>query len=402
MKNSKIQFDRQSGRYYGRVQVCGNRKRFWLGRSRRGAEQEWQRINREIAAGRIVVSEVETSRTRTEEGCTDIRIEELVHEHLKWVKTNRSEATLLMRQHYVGAFLKFVGPCMVSDITRLTLESFHANMKKASSGTKKGPGQHLRHVKTMLLWAEEVELCPCPVKKFPRLTHPPPETRRIPEEDLGCFLDKAPADLRDLVLFGILTGLRPQEMRALRFEHVQREGDGLARIVMDRHKTSASSREPVPRSVPLCERADRIVEHEWRRHPDSGYVFLNAAGGHYSASVLRNRVLRWCRRIGIEEFTPYALRHTFASMEAEAGVNQASLAQMMGHSSTRTTARYISSTESYHRTAIDALAERVANIHPGDDEDNRETKVAPKVAPPPVQENPEGKLIRVKGWRTAG
>jgi integrase len=113
-------------------------------------------------------------------------------------------------------------------------------------------------------------------------------------------------------------------------------------------------------------------------------------------------MLRWCRRIGIEEFTPYAVRHTFASMEAEAGVNQASLAQMMGHSSTRTTARYISSTESYHRTAVDALAERVANIHADDDEDNRETKVAPKVAPPPVKENPEGKLIRVKGWRTAG
>ena len=402
MKNSKIQFDCQSGRYYGRVQVSGNRKRFWLGRSRRGAEKEWQRINGEIAAGRIVISEVETSRIRADDGCADIRIEELAHEHLNWVKANRSKGTFDLRQRYVREFLKFAAPCMVSDITRLTLEKYLLQVQKRRGGREEGTGHHLREVKTFLWWGEEVGICPCPVKKFPRLTHRPPDTRRIPEIDLGCFLDKAPEDLRDLVLFGVLTGLRPQELRALRFEHVQRDGEGLARIVMDRHKTSASSREPVPRSVPLCEPADRIVEQEWSRHPDSGYVFLNTEGGQYTASVLRNRILRWCRRLGIVEFTPYALRHTFASMEAEAGVNQASLAQMMGHSSTRTTARYVSSTETYHRSAVDALAERVLNIHAADAGDKPATKVAPKVAPPPAKENSEGKLIRVKSWRTAG
>jgi len=49
-----------------------------------------------------------------------------------------------------------------------------------------------------------------------------------------------------------------------------------------------------------------------------------------------------------------------------------------------------------------ALAERVAKIHADDDGDKLETKVAPKVAPPPAKEKSEGKLIRVKTWRTAG
>jgi integrase len=154
--------------------------------------------------------------------------------------------------------------------------------------------------------------------------------------------------------------------------------------------------------VPLCEPADGIVEQECFHHPNSGYVFVNSDGGPYTASVLRNRIGRWRRRIGIKEFTPYALRHTFASMEAEAGVNQANLAQMMGHSSTRTTGRYVSNTETYHRVAVDALAERVMNIHAADAEDKPKTKVAPKVVPPPSKEKRKRRLIRVKDWRTAG
>ena len=40
-------------------------------------------------------------------------------------------------------------------------------------------------------------------------------------------------------------------------------------------------------------------------------------------------------------------------------VNQAVIAQLMGHSQIRTTTRYTATTEKYHREAADALASRI-------------------------------------------
>ena len=76
----------------------------------------------------------------------------------------------------------------------------------------------------------------------------------------------------------------------------------------------------VPEALEIIER--QVSQHAWRRH-----VFLNEAGKPYTASVFRQRLKRWCERAGIRPRSPYAVRHTFGSAEAEAGVNQAVLAQ---------------------------------------------------------------------------
>ena len=128
-----------------------------------------------------------------------------------------------------------------------------------------------------------------------------------------------------------------------------------------RHKTAKWTREPVKRTVPLVPEALEIIErqvsqHAWRRH-----VFLNEAGKPYTAAVFRQRLKRWCERAGIRPRSPYALRHTFGSAEAEAGVNQAVLAQIMGHTQLRTTARYINHNAEHHRKAIAARLSRFTN-----------------------------------------
>ena len=54
----------------------------------------------------------------------------------------------------------------------------------------------------------------------------------------------------------------------------------------------------------------------------------------------------------IEQKPPYALRHTFASMQADGDTNMVALGQLMGHSSTRTTARYIRTSCEHHVKAV--------------------------------------------------
>ena len=99
-------------------------------------------------------------------------------------------------------------------------------------------------------------------------------------------------------------------------------------------------------------------------HPFSETVFVNADGNPYEARVLHRRIDRWCRKAGIPDFCPYALRHTFGSMEAEAGVNQLALTGLMGHTTPRTTARYVSNSDEFNRGAMDAVATRIIQLVP--------------------------------------
>lgn len=179
----------------------------------------------------------------------------------------------------------------------------------------------------------------------------PPLTKRFTDEDLTALLDcikpMAP-DFHDMVVFALLTGLRPPKLRELQ-----------------RHKTAKSTREPGKRTIPLVPEAVEILgrqigTHSWRKH-----VFLNEAGKPYTASVLRQRLKRWCKRAGIQPRPPYALRHTFGPQEAEADINQTVLAQIMGHTQLRTTSRYIAHNAAHHRKAIGAISGRIKKIAGG-------------------------------------
>jgi integrase len=50
---------------------------------------------------------------------------------------------------------------------------------------------------------------------------------------------------------------------------------------------------------------------------------------------------RVCARAGLEDVTPHVLRHTFASMAAELGFSELTIAGLLGHASRGVTQRYI-------------------------------------------------------------
>jgi len=79
---------------------------------------------------------------------------------------------------------------------------------------------------------------------------------------------------------------------------------------------------------------------EQPRRDDSPFVFPADWGdGHFIGVV---RVLdRICARAGLEGVTPHILRHTFASMAAELGFSELTIAGLLGHASRGVTQRYI-------------------------------------------------------------
>lgn len=350
-----------NGQYRIRIRRDGVSKSFFLGRNKKDAEKKAERIERDVANEKIAFAVQETTAVINPDGAKDMRIEELAVRHLEWVKANRAEGTFNNRQLFLLLFLDFIGPIMVSDITRMHLEQFHSAEKERGSKPNSG-NQALRHVKTMLLWGEEMELIDLPFRRFPKVRHVPPETKRVDEADLVLLLDHLPDDFKDMILFGLMTGLRPNELRELTQGQVRQSGNGTAYVYIARHKTARTIGEPKPRTVPLCSQAKEIFERQVKSHPKSDHIFLNDDGTPYDRTVFRNRLIRWCRRAGIKDITPYALRHTFASMESDAGVETTSLASLMGHSQTRTLERYVSNTYESHLKAVEMVSERLTQI----------------------------------------
>ena len=329
-----------------------------------------------MAAGKIPFGKIATSQVIQGDGTRDLRIEELAHRHLEWIKANRSEGTFKVRQHYVLQFLEFAGECMVSGISRDKLEKFHLWAKKNRTRSANGGNEALANIKAMLLWGRETELYELSFRKFPKLSRTPPETKRIPFDDMAKLLATADEDLRDMLRFGLVTGLRPKELMELKRSNFLTDGNGSPYVVIERHKTSKTARTPRPRSVPLCSDAHSIVQRLLDKHPDTDVVFLNGRGTPYTRYSFKTRLARLCKRAKTSRiYTPYALRHTFASMESDAGTETTGLARLMGHSTTRTLERYVVNTHEHHMKSVTAVQDRIRLVAPQNVDGNKtETK----------------------------
>lgn len=163
-------------------------------------------------------------------------------------------------------------------------------------------------------------------------------------------------------VFGTLTGLRPQELRLVRRPNIIKDDQGRQYVHIEQHKTSASARVHLPRTVPLSAEAAEILVRQLAKHPTSEFVFLNEDGKPYTAVGLRQRLQRWCRRAGVPVMPPYALRHVFGTRQGNNGTNQAIISQLMGHSNLQTAARYMVNCDPAHLGAVDRMAERIMPV----------------------------------------
>ena len=150
--------------------------------------------------------------------------------------------------------------------------------------------------------------------------------------------------LRAYFVLSLVTGVRTEEARALRWDHVHLDGrvpfiDVWRSVRPGGDVKTRTSR----RSLALPERAVEALEKHaelqatereesaglWREH---GLVFTTQLGGPLDAANVRRSFRRICAAAKIgQSWTPRELRHSFVSIMSDSGMPVERIADLVGH-----------------------------------------------------------------------
>ena len=147
------------------------------------------------------------------------------------------------------------------------------------------------------------------------------------------------ARFRQLLIFLRFTGARPGEACRLKWVDIDLDK---AVIVLHQHKTSRTQRVKKPRVIPLTPVVLKLLIHIRRRQDPGDRVFLTHRKTPWNRSNLSLRIRRAREVAGIpEDAKLYGLRHGFGTRAVVNGVDLKTLAELMGHTTTRMTEHYV-------------------------------------------------------------
>jgi site-specific recombinase XerD len=164
-------------------------------------------------------------------------------------------------------------------------------------------------------------------------------------------LSEACRDDREAVIIGLLRycGLRRAELLDLNV------GD----ISADLNSITVSGKGRKERCIPVHSELKDVIRRYINDLPDDDEEALirNTVGTRMSETSFYRLFHRLMERasLGDTDLTPHSLRHHFGSALAQAGVDVATIAELMGHSNIQTTSIYLHSNAPSKRRAIERL-----------------------------------------------
>ena len=170
---------------------------------------------------------------------------------------------------------------------------------------------------------------------LPRLEHR--EMQTLPVEQLQSFLREAKdSGVFELYYLELATGLRRGELLGLKWEDIDLErGDlrvkrQIARINGEVVEAPLKTKNAY-RTLPLAEDTIDVLETQRKKTGKSPWVFPSPAGGPISPDSVLHMLHRVLKRAGLLRVRFHDLRHTFATLVLQNGVDVKTVSGMLGH-----------------------------------------------------------------------
>jgi len=165
-----------------------------------------------------------------------------------------------------------------------------------------------------------------------------PEMKTLPLEDLKKFFQEARnSGVFELYYTELATGLRRGELLALKWEDLDFVGNSIyvhSQVTRMKGKVQESPLKTpnAYRSIIVAEDVMTILKEKKEREKGfSKYVFSSPSGGPISPDSVLNMLHRVLKRAGLEKVRFHDLRHTFATLALQNGVDVKTLSGLLGH-----------------------------------------------------------------------
>lgn len=175
---------------------------------------------------------------------------------------------------------------------------------------------------------------PCKNVSLPKIEHK--EMQTIPADQLQAFLTEAKATgVYEMYYIELATGLRRGELLGLKWQDIDWK-NGIMKV---RRQVARVDGEIVEaplktknsyRTVSISPQAVEVLKEQKQKTNDQ-YVFPSPNGGPISPDSVNNMLKRVLERAGIPKVRFHDLRHTFATVALQNGVDIKTVSGMLGH-----------------------------------------------------------------------
>ena len=170
---------------------------------------------------------------------------------------------------------------------------------------------------------------------LPKLEHR--EMKTLPVEQLTSFLREAKdSGVFEMYYIELATGLRRGELLGLKWEDIDFEhGDlrvkrQIARINGEVVEAPLKTKNAY-RTLPLAEDTIAVLKEQKKKAGGSPWVFPSPTGGPISPDSVLHMLHRVLKRAGLPRVRFHDLRHTFATLALQNGVDIKTVSGMLGH-----------------------------------------------------------------------
>lgn len=327
---------RRANNYWIDFYVEGRRKRKKVGSNYRMAQLALQKAKVSIAEGKFL----DVSKS------SRILFDEIAQDFLNYSKNNKRSfgRDVQLVNHLFGSFKGK----RLKEISPVVIESYKG--KRLGEGTAPATvNRELACGKAIFNWAvKSNKTSDNPFRKVTFFKEDNEILRYLTVAEIKRLLDACPFQLKAVVATALNTGMRKGEILNLKWKDVKLT-DGL---IFVEHTKSGK-----PRQIPINgQLRDVLLKCLNRRQND--YVFLNDEGKKYKdvRTAFRNALKR--AKLSTD-FRFHDLRHTFASQMVMAGIDLATVREILGHSNIKTTMRYAHLSPVHKREALEILGSRI-------------------------------------------